>query len=103
MHNSILREIFFLLPLPRRASIGEVTARGWKGYLYLSFRCPLNRGQLQPRWGMGGSEESRRQCSWVAKRKADGSFSPLPPTNPSFGCGELGLVRELTTPSKELE
>ena len=93
---------FFLLPLLRRASVGKVTDRSMRRDLYMSFICPLHRGQLHPRWG-GGNEESRGQCSWVIKRKTDGSFSSLLPTNPSFGCGEWGLVWELIRPSKELE
>lgn len=82
MDNNILRDTFFLLPLLRRASVGKVTDRSMRGDLYMSFRCPLHRGQLHPRcWG-GEDEESRGQCSWVVKRRTDGSFSPLLPTNP---------------------
>lgn len=87
MDNNVLRDVFFfLLPLLRRASVGEVTGRSVRGNLYMSFRCPLHRGQLEP--SVGGNEESRGQCSWVVKRTTDGSFSTLLLTNLSFGCGE---------------
>ena len=42
---------FFLLPLLRRASVGKVTDRSMRRDLYMSFICPLHRGQLHPRWG----------------------------------------------------